>query len=177
MDYRNLHLIDIESFNDEQALEEINNITALIREADVLYHQNDDPVLIDSEYDFLRLYLEKLKNKFPESYEKADKINSVGHTPSKGFKKTRHSAPMLSLANGLNYLDIESFETQNRNFLGLNKNEQIVYTAEPKIDGLSLALRYESGALVHALTRGDGFFGENVTANAMTVTDIPLEIS
>ena len=101
----------------------------------------------------------------------------MGAAPATGFQKITHSVPMLSLGNAFSEEDVVEFDASVRKYLGLASGTGLSYTAEPKIDGLSLALRYEKGKLVHAATRGDGTTGENVTANARTIADIPTDLA
>ena len=164
---------EIQGLDNEAALKLGAQLVKSIRLADHAYHTNDAPDLTDAEYDILKLNLNSLEEKIPYLFEKIGYLKSVGSTIAAGFEKVKHSVPMLSLNNGLQEKDIYSFEDSIRKFLGVNETNEIWFTAEPKIDGLSLSLRYENGVLVRAVTRGDGDFGENVTNNALTIKDIP----
>ncbi|CAH1657840.1 DNA ligase [Hyphomicrobiales bacterium] len=140
---------------------------------DIRYHQQDAPTISDAEYDALRRRYDEIEARFPALKTEDSLSDKVGATPSEKFAKIRHRVPMLSLANGFADDDVRDFVGRIRRFLDLKVDAEIALTAEPKIDGLSLSLRYESGKLVSAATRGDGEVGEDVTANARTVDDIP----
>lgn len=144
-----------------------------IAEHDRRYYEEDAPSVSDAEYDALRQRYEAIEARFPEFKTVESLTEKVGAKPSEKFAKVRHRAPMLSLANGFADEDVEEFVERIRRFLHIGADKPIAFTAEPKIDGLSLSLRYEDGRLVTAATRGDGEVGENVTANACTVEDIP----
>ena len=117
-----------------------------------------------------------LENQYPEFITKDSPTQKVGATPSKGFKKIKHTVPMLSLGNVFSEEELQDFLTRVRRFLGLEEEETIEIAAEPKIDGLSCSLRYEKGKLVYAATRGDGYEGEDITANVKTIDDIPQQL-
>lgn len=142
---------------------------------DIAYHQADAPTISDAAYDRLRLRLLELEKQYP-TLAKSSPSEKVGAAPSEKFSKVRHVVPMLSLGNAFADEDVEEFLGRMRRFLNLPANAPLAVTAEPKIDGLSLSLRYENRKLVQAATRGDGAEGENVTANAMMVYDIPKEL-
>ena len=144
-----------------------------IAEHDRRYYQDDAPTISDAEYDALRRRYEALEQQFPELKSADSLTRTVGAKASERFAKVRHRVPMLSLANGFADADVVGFVERIRRFLSLKAEAPLVFTAEPKIDGLSLNLRYERGRLVNAATRGDGAVGEDVTANARTVRDIP----
>ena len=144
-----------------------------IAEADRLYHGEDAPEITDAEYDALRRELEAIEARFPALAGTGRASASVGAKASSRFEKVRHAVPMLSLGNAFADEEVEEFVARVRRFLNLGADEPLAFTAEPKIDGLSLSLRYEDGRLVTAATRGDGEVGEGVTANALTVDDIP----
>jgi DNA ligase (NAD+) len=137
------------------------------------YYEEDAPTVSDAEYDGLRRRYEALEEHFPELKSPESLTERVGAKASEKFAKVRHRVPMLSLANGFSEDDVREFVERVRRFLALPPEAPLVFTAEPKIDGLSLSLRYEKGRLVTAATRGDGAEGEDVTANARTVADIP----
>ena len=144
---------------------------------DVAYHQKDAPVVSDAEYDALRRRYEALEAQFPELAGAASLSRSVGAAPSEKFAKVRHAVPMLSLSNVFEEAEAEEFVERVRRFLGLGAGQPIAFVAEPKIDGLSCTLRYEDGALMQAATRGDGYEGEDVTANVRTIAEIPHRLS
>ena len=143
---------------------------------DILYHQKDAPKISDAEYDALRKEYLALREAFPHLAPKDDPEKRVGATPAAGFSKVSHAVPMLSLNNAFSDEDVEEFAGRIRRFLQLPDNEMLAFMAEPKIDGLSASLRYEKGQLVIAATRGDGATGENITANARTIKDIPHKL-
>lgn len=144
-----------------------------IRAHDVAYYQEDTPKISDAEYDRLRLELIALEAQYPDLITKDSPTQSVGAASSSGFKKVKHTVPMLSLANVFAEEDVSDFLERIRRFLGLSKAEKIEFVAEPKIDGLSCSLRYENRKLVLAATRGDGAEGEDITQNIMTISEIP----
>ncbi len=138
---------------------------------DELYHGQDAPEISDAEYDALRRELEKIESDYPELATKESPSAKVGSAPSKGFKKVRHSVPMLSLSNVFSDEELYDFIDRVKRFLNFDGNVEVV--AEPKIDGLSCSLRYEGGNLVRAATRGDGTEGEDITANIFHIDDVP----
>ena len=140
------------------------------------YFQRDAPVRTDADYDFLKRRNAEIEKRFPDLKRIDSPSEQVGAAPSDGFRKVRHSIPMLSLENAFDESRVAEFDRSVRKFLGMSDAEPLAYTAEPKIDGLSLSLRYEDGQLVCAATRGDGTIGEDVTANALTISDIPERI-
>ncbi|MFC0243846.1 NAD-dependent DNA ligase LigA [Rhodopseudomonas telluris] len=135
------------------------------------YYQHDAPKISDAEYDALRRRLEAIEAKFPDLVSDSSPTQTVGAAPARGFAKVQHVVPMLSLGNAFTDEEVTEFVERVQRFLRLDAVPAIV--AEPKIDGLSLSLRYEHGELVRAATRGDGFTGEDVTANVRTIKDIP----
>ncbi|WP_373866740.1 NAD-dependent DNA ligase LigA [Methylobacterium oxalidis] len=158
---------------EEEAKARHEALSTEIAEADEAYHGADAPIMTDAEYDALRRRLEAIEARFPDLAGTGVASASVGAKPSEKFAKVRHAVPMLSLGNAFSDEEVEEFVARVRRFLNWPENEPLGFTAEPKIDGLSLSLRYEGGRLVTAATRGDGEVGENVTANARTVQDIP----
>lgn len=144
-----------------------------IAEADRQYHRDDAPVMSDADYDAMRRRYEAIEARFPDLKTGSSLSNAVGAAPSDKFAKVRHRVPMLSLSNSFADEDVGEFVARIRRFLGLTEVDDLVITAEPKIDGLSCSLRYEDGHLVVAATRGDGTTGEDVTANVRTVSDVP----
>ena len=141
---------------------------------DELYHGEDSPEISDAEYDKLRRELEKIEADFPELVTEQSPSSKVGSAPSKGFKKVKHFVSMLSLSNVFSEEELGDFLEKVRRFLNVSDDIEIV--AEPKIDGLSCSLRYEKGKLVLAATRGDGFEGEDITANVQHISDIPKSL-
>ncbi|GEO99022.1 NAD-dependent DNA ligase LigA [Methylobacterium haplocladii] len=168
---------EIDSLTEASAKARHAALSAEIAEADRLYHGEDAPEITDADYDALRRELEEIEARFPDLAGTGEVSASVGAKPSSRFEKVRHAVPMLSLGNAFADEEVEDFVARVRRFLNQPDGEPLAFTAEPKIDGLSLSLRYERGRLVTAATRGDGEVGENVTANARTVDDIPETLS
>lgn len=164
----------VEILTAEEATDEHARLSAEIAENDIRYHQQDAPTISDADYDALRRRLVAIEARFPDLISAASV--SVGAAPAAKFAKVPHVVPMLSLDNAFDDQDVVDFVDRARRFLKIDGGEAIPFTAEPKIDGLSLSLRYEGGRLVTAATRGDGFEGENVTINARTIADIPQEL-
>jgi DNA ligase (NAD+) len=157
----------------DEAAAELARLAKAIAEADKAYYAEDRPKLTDAEYDALRRRNALIERRFPK-LKRADSPSArVGAAPSTKFEKAAHARPMLSLDNAFGAEDVREFEARVRRFLMLGEEAPLAFTAEPKIDGLSLNLRYERGVLKVAATRGDGAVGENVTANALTIADIP----
>ncbi len=151
-------------------------LRALIAHHNRLYYEQDQPAISDADYDALLGELRALERAHPELVTPDSPTQRVGTALSGKFPKVRHSVPMLSLANGFSPEDVAGFIERVRRFLKLDAGEPIELTAEPKIDGLSLSLRYERGVLVRGATRGDGTEGEDVTANVRRVSDIPAKM-
>ncbi len=149
---------------------------AEIAEHDRRYYQEDAPAVSDADYDALRRRYEALEAAFPELHSAESLTKKVGAAPSQKFAKVKHAVPMLSLGNVFSDEEVHEFVARVRRFLGLKDDAPLAFTAEPKIDGLSCSLRYEAGALVQAATRGDGFEGEDVTANVRTIGEIPHKL-
>jgi DNA ligase (NAD+) len=152
---------------------EHQRLGAEIAEHDRRYYEEDAPTISDADYDVLRERYSALEKAYPALADKESANKRVGAAPSEKFAKVRHAVPMLSLGNVFEDADVEEFCARVRRFLGLDEAAPLEMTAEPKIDGLSCSLRYEHGKLVQAATRGDGYEGEDVTANALTVAAIP----
>ena len=165
-----------EALTESEAAAELARLAAEITEHDRRYHREDAPTISDAEYDALRARNLAIETRFPGLVREDSPSRRVGAEVAEKFAKVRHAVPMLSLANAFNEADVEEFVERLRRFLRLDASIPVRITAEPKIDGLSLSLRYEAGRLVTAATRGDGFVGENVTANARTVSDIPQRL-
>jgi DNA ligase (NAD+) len=159
-----------------EAEAEIARLSALIRDADRAYYQDDAPTLTDADYDAARRRLIALEATFPALKAPDSPTVTVGAGPSERFEKIRHVVPMLSLDNAFSDEDVTDFVGRVHKFLATH-GQRVGFTAEPKIDGLSLSLRYEAGRLVAAATRGDGAEGENVTANVRTIGSIPQVLS
>lgn len=163
----------VDQLTSEEAASELERLAAEITEHDRRYHGEDDPTVSDAEYDALRRRNMAIEQTFPDLVREDSPSKRVGAPVSEKFAKVRHKVPMLSLDNAFSDDDAIEFVARIRRFLKLDADAPVVMTAEPKIDGLSLSLRYEAGRLVSAATRGDGTTGENVTANARAVADIP----
>jgi DNA ligase (NAD+) len=159
------------------AAAELKKLAAEIAAHDRRYHGDDAPTISDAEYDALRKRNAELETQFPDLVLANSPSKSVGSAPQEKFGKVHHRAPMLSLGNAFEDGDVDEFLGRVRRFLNLAESAEIEVTAEPKIDGLSISLRYENGKLVQAATRGDGAEGENVTANVMTIADVPKKLS
>lgn len=166
----------VTDFDRDGARAEIERLTAAVRAANRAYYQEDAPRISDAEYDALLARLKALEEAFPEFARSDSPTQTVGAPPAEGFAEVRHARPMLSLDNAFDEADVADFLGRVRRFLRLPEEEPLVLTAEAKIDGVSLSLRYEEGRLVQAATRGDGLRGENVTANARTIADIPATL-
>jgi DNA ligase (NAD+) len=156
-----------------QAKVELMRLALEIEGHDKHYYQDDAPKISDADYDALRQRVNAIEAKFSELVTSDSPSQKVGTQPSGRFAKVRHAVPMLSLGNAFSDEDVTDFVERIRRFLKVDADETPAIVAEPKIDGLSLSLRYEDGELVHAATRGDGFEGEDVTANVRTIADIP----
>jgi len=167
----------VEALTREEAAAELERLAALIAEADAAYYQEDAPLMSDAEYDAARLRNAAIEARFPDLKREDSPSDRVGAAAHDGFAKAAHAAPMLSLDNAFSDEDVTDFIDRIRRFLGLGAEEEVAITAEPKIDGLSLSLTYEKGALKRAATRGNGEVGEDVTANARTLDDIPEKLS
>ncbi len=152
---------------------EYARLGAEIAHHDALYYREDAPEITDAAYDALRHRYEALEKAHPEFVNEKSLSQRVGATPSEKFAKVRHKVPMLSLGNVFDDAEVEDFVARVRRFLGLAADAPLAMTAEPKIDGLSCSLRFEHGQLVQAATRGDGYEGEDVTANVKTIGEIP----
>ncbi len=160
-----------------EASAELDFLSEKITEYDKAYYQQDQPIITDSEYDILRRRLEEIEKAFPELIKLNSPSKRIGAPPSQGFKKVFHRAPMLSLSNAFSNEDVLEFINRVRRFLGLHMDEAIEIVCEPKIDGLSVALRYENGKLVQGATRGDGSIGEDITINLSSLSDVPKSIT
>lgn len=158
------------------AAQEIAELTAQIKKHDRLYYQKDAPSISDAEYDALRQRLNALEAQHPELVQHDSPTQKVGAAPARGFAKVKHSVPMLSLSNAFSEEDITDFLGRVRRFLGMDESAKVAIACEPKIDGLSFSARYEHGKFVQAATRGDGSEGEDITANMMTLESLPKQL-
>ena len=166
----------IEALTREEAATELARLADMLARANTAYHTEDAPDISDAEYDALKQRNAAIEARFPDLKRDDSPSDQVGASIADGFSKVTHAVAMLSLANAFDDADVGEFDTRIRKYLGLGADARLDYTAEPKIDGLSLSLRYEQGRLVQAATRGDGAVGENVTANARTIADVPQEL-
>ena len=169
--------VAVDALTPLEAIAELERLAAEIAEHDRAYHEQDAPTISDAEYDALRLRNEAIEARFPDLVRSDSPSRRVGSGPSEKFGKVRHAVPMLSLSNGFSDEDAADFVGRVRRFLNLGEDEPVEVTAEPKIDGLSISLRYENRRLVQAATRGDGFEGENVTANVMVLRGVPKSLA
>ncbi len=160
----------------KEAGAEHKRLSAEIAGHDVAYHGQDEPSISDADYDALRRRLLALEDQYPDLVNAQSPNRKVGAPPSGKFAKVAHRVPMLSLANAFADEDVAEFVGRIRRFLNLAPDAEVALTAEPKIDGLSISLRYENGVLVEGATRGDGAEGENVTANVRTIADLPHKL-
>ena len=165
--------IEVDKLTEPQAADELADLAAEIAANDDAYHSKDAPVISDADYDALKRRNLAIEARFPQLKRADSPSDKVGAAVSEKFEKITHAVRMLSLDNAFSDDDVRDFAARVRRFLKITESEPLRLTAEPKIDGLSLSLRYEGGKLVHAVTRGDGSIGENVTANARTISDIP----
>jgi DNA ligase (NAD+) len=168
--------ISVTDLTEAQAKAELKRLAAEIAAHDKRYYQQDAPTITDAEYDALRQRNAAIEARFPELIRPDSPSQRVGAAPTGKFKKVRHAVPMLSLDNAFSDEDVIDFVARIRRFLRLGNDEKIAFSAEPKIDGLSMSLCYEDGELVTAATRGDGAEGEDVTANIRTLEDVPKRL-
>ncbi len=168
-------LVDVAKLTKAQAKVELTRLALAIEGHDRRYYQDDAPSVTDAEYDALRQRYIAIERRFPEFVTSDSPSQKVGAAPSGRFKKVRHAVQMLSLDNAFAEQDVLDFVGRIERFLKL-KDDKIDFSAEPKIDGLSMSLRYEGGELVTAATRGDGAEGEDVTANIRTLEDVPQKL-
>ena len=176
MTARDASKIAVEELTEAQAKAELKRLAGEIGEHDRRYYQEDAPAVSDAAYDALRQRNEAIEALFPKLVRADSPSRRIGAAPASKFAKVRHAVPMLSLQNAFSDEDVSDFVDRIRRFLRLSEDDSLSFTAEPKIDGLSMSLRYENGRLVTGATRGDGAEGEDVTANIRTIGDIPNEL-
>ena len=169
-------LADVTKLTKAQAKVELKRLALELEGHDKRYYQDDAPSVTDAEYDALRQRYNAIEKRFPEFVTSESPSQKIGAQPSGRFAKVRHAVPMLSLDNAFAEQDLLDFAARIRRFLKLGDDDRINFSAEPKIDGLSMSLRYEGGELVTAATRGDGAVGEDVTANIRTLEDVPQKL-
>ena len=165
----------VEQLTETEARAELADLAARIAAANTAYHTEDAPEISDADYDALKRRNAEIEAAFPALKRADSPSDRVGAAVAEGFGKIAHSVRMLSLENAFEDGEIADFAERVRRYLG--HSGPLLFTAEPKIDGLSLSLRYEGGRLVQAATRGDGEVGEDVTANARTIADIPQQVT
>src|SRR6202163_2444130 len=166
----------VDTLTKAQAKVELKRLALEIESHDKRYYQEDAPTVTDAAYDALRQRVNAIEARVPEVVTSESPSQKVGARPSGRFAKVRHAVPMLSLDNAFAEEDVADFVGRIRRFLKLGDDDEIDFSAEPKIDGLSMSLRYEHGELVTAATRGDGAEGEDVTANIRTLEDVPQKL-
>ncbi|WP_434710509.1 NAD-dependent DNA ligase LigA [Rhizobium sp. YTUHZ045] len=166
----------IDTLTIEEAAAELERLAREIAHHDALYHGKDQPEISDADYDALKRRNDALEAQFPELIREDSPSRRVGAAPSVTFSPVVHARPMLSLDNTFSQEDVQDFVAGVYRFLGRLPDQSIAFTAEPKIDGLSMSIRYENGRLTTAATRGDGTAGENVTANIRTISEIPNQL-
>lgn len=169
--------IAVADLTQADAMVELARLADALGQANAAYHRDDAPLISDAAYDALKQRNAAIEARFPDLKRADSPSDQVGAVVADGFGKVPHAVRMLSLGNAFSDEDVTDFDERLRKYLGLSADQPLRYTAEPKIDGLSLSLRYEAGTLVQAATRGDGAVGENVTANARTITDIPQRLT
>jgi len=165
------------NLDEAEAASELKRLATEIAHHDELYYRKDAPEISDAEYDALCARNGEIEARFPHLMRDDSPSLRVGAAPVEAFGKVVHRVPMLSLGNVFDEEGLRDFLDRIRRFLGLQSIDGLAFTAEPKIDGLSITLRYENGKLVQGATRGDGYEGENVTANVRTMADIPKSVA
>ncbi len=176
MSEKDISAAPVEELKRAEAEAELRRLAALIRHHDELYYRQDAPEISDADYDALRRRNDAIEARFPKLVRPDSPSKRVGVAPADGFGKVKHRVPMLSLGNAFDAEDVRDFVQRVHRFLKLDAAAPLAFTAEPKIDGLSISLRYQAGMLTEAATRGDGMEGENVTKNVMTIKEIPHKL-
>ncbi len=166
----------VDKLTKAEAEKELARLAKEIADNDRFYHQDDAPKISDADYDELRKRNTAIETRFPALVRTDSPSHRVGARPAERFAKVTHRVAMLSLDNAFHDEDVVDFAARVRRFLGLKEDHELVFTAEPKIDGLSASLRYEKGVFVQGATRGDGIEGEDITANLRTIRDLPLRL-
>jgi DNA ligase (NAD+) len=168
--------VEVAKLGKAQARAEAKRLAEEIVKHDKLYYQEDAPLISDAAYDALRQRLEAIEKRFPELAAPESPTAKVGAAALEKFGKVKHRVSMLSLSNAFAEEEVHEFIARVKRFLKLPPDAAVELTAEPKIDGLSISLRYDNGLLVEAATRGDGFEGENVTQNVRTIDNVPEKL-
>jgi DNA ligase (NAD+) len=166
----------VEKLTQAEAKKDLERLATEIADHDRRYHGEDAPTISDADYDALKRRNDAIEQRFPDLVRPDSPSHRVGSRPSEKFSKVVHARPMLSLDNAFSDEDIADFAARVRRFLGMKEDDDLVFTAEPKIDGLSASLRYENGVFVQGATRGDGAEGEDITANLRTIAEVPLRL-
>ncbi len=166
----------VDTLTKAEAEKELARLAQEIGEHDRLYFQEDAPKVSDADYDALKRRNAAIEARFPDLVRPDSPSHRVGAKPASRFAKVRHRVAMLSLDNAFHDEDVIDFAGRVRRFLGWKENQELTFTAEPKIDGLSASLRYEKGVFVQGATRGDGVEGEDITVNLRTIRDLPLRL-
>jgi DNA ligase (NAD+) len=166
----------VDALNEIEAAVALAELAHEMARHDALYYAEDTPEISDGEYDALRRRNTAIEAHFPALVRDDSPSARIGAAPAAGFKKVTHALPMLSLGNAFSDDDVREFVARVRRFLNLDAEADVALMAEPKIDGLSISLRYEKGRFVMGATRGDGTTGENVTANLRTLDDVPARL-
>ncbi|MFG1269975.1 NAD-dependent DNA ligase LigA [Xanthobacter sp. DSM 14520] len=169
--------IPVDDLSPAEAASEHKALAQEITGHDAAYYREDAPVVSDAEYDALRRRYEAIEERFPGLRGEDSLSEKVGAAPSEKFGKVAHKVPMLSLANCFSDEEVVEFVARVKRFLNLGPDDEVAFTCEPKIDGLSCSLHYENGRLTVAATRGDGSQGEDVTQNVRTIADIPERLA
>ncbi len=154
-------------------IEKINQLN----KHDKAYFEHDKPIISDKEYDDIKQKILDLEKRYKYLKNKNSPSKKVGYEASKKFKKVTHDIPMLSLSNAFSKEDVVVFMKKIKNFLNLKENVKIIFSSEPKIDGISASIKYIDGIFVLGLSRGDGKIGEDITNNLKTIDDIPKKIN
>ncbi|WP_417820077.1 NAD-dependent DNA ligase LigA [Terasakiella sp.] len=176
MAIQSLRTISVDQLTEFDAYAELKALADEIHAHDKAYYQKDEPSISDADYDALRQRNMAIEEKFPHLKRKDSPTDKVGAPLQSGFSKITHAVPMLSLGNAFSEEDVQDFLDRIRRFLGLSVDEAVEIVAEPKIDGLSISLRYENRRFKQAATRGDGAVGEDVTQNILTMKELPLNL-
>lgn len=164
--------------NPSETIERILKLRAEVLSHQRAYHQLDAPVISDAQYDALVRELEALESANPGLVPGPSPVDQVGFSAKREFAEVQHRVPMLSLNNAFEQADVEQFVSRLSQLLGLDADSsELRFSAELKFDGIAVSLRYESGRLVQAATRGDGSVGEDITVNARVIRSIPRQLS
>lgn len=167
---------DVETVSVDEAAGLMDEFVDVVRFHALRYYRDDEPVISDTEYDELYTALADLEVRFPDLKRQDSPTHRVGAEPADGFEKVKHPEPLMSLGNAFDADELVAWHDRCRRRLGLDEDAPVPLTAEPKIDGLAVALTYENGRLIRAATRGDGTVGEDITTNVRTIEAVPLRL-